>query len=261
MKNWFKSKSSQKIIWDYIPERPSNVTFGVNSGKDLSDFLVPLIETMPDWFTSLRQTKDYLKQFPNVRTCPSFIELFKNSYAFIAPCDLQINISTRGFELIQTDEGWISMSSHTALPKEMGGNQMGDKWDPMIQNIKLMSGLQIGCNKGNFNYMYLPAYYHNPRARFTAPPGISTIVSSNPLDLNLNLFIDVTDIQTKGKEELKIKNGTVLAYVYFPSGILPFEKGKLNKKMRKSFLGDYNRHLDEYKKNSTKGKCPFSFLH
>ena len=124
-----------------------------------------------------------------------------------------------------------------------------------------MSGLQIGVNKGECNIMHIPAYYHNPRSIFYAPTGISTLTSANPLDLNLNIFVDMTKLDMDNGDTIKIKHGTVLAYIYMPSGILPHSKVNLDKKMRKSFLGDYQRQLDEFREEKPKGKCPFSFLH
>lgn len=259
----FKKKQEQKIIWDYIPVRPSNVAFEAKGGKDLADYLVPLSQVMPKWFKSLRQTKDYLKQFPNVRTCPSFVELFKNSYAFVAPCDFQIKISASGMDMIQPEEGWISITSHTALPPELGGNQMGELWDKNLQNIKIMTGIQLGCSTGEFNIMHLPSYYHDPKSKLFSPPGVSTITEDNPLDLNVNVFIDLSTIDLEKGETIAVKHGTPLAYIYMPFGLLPYEKGILDKKMRKSFLGDYDRQLKEFrnKNSASKGKCPFPFLH
>lgn len=257
----FNKKKKQKLVWDFIPKRSSNITFNNDGGKSLDDYLVPLVSVMPDWFKTLKQTKDYLQQYPNVRTCPSFIELFKNSYAFIAPCDLVFKFSKQGMDVVQTEDGWVSISSHTAVPPEMGGTQMGPLWDKSLQNIKIMSGLQIGVNKGECNIMHIPAYYHNPRSIFYAPTGISTLTSANPLDLNLNIFVDMTKLDMDNGDTIKIKHGTVLAYIYMPSGILPHSKVKLDKKMRKSFLGDYQRQLDEFREEKPKGKCPFSFLH
>tara|TARA_R110001606_G_scaffold396532_1_gene570824 strand:+ start:997 stop:1779 length:783 start_codon:yes stop_codon:yes gene_type:complete len=257
----FKKRKKQELVWDFIPTRPSNVTFEAKGGKSLDDYLVPLVTTMPPWFKSLKQTKDYLKQFPNVRTCPSFVELFKNSYAFTAPCDLQLKVSKQSMDIIQPEDGWVSITSHTALPPELGGTQMGDMWDKSLQNIKIMSGLQIGVNTGECNIMHIPAYYHNPRAVYFAPPGISTLTADNPLDLNLNLFIDMNRVDMERGETIHIKHGTVLAYIYMPSGILPHTKVSLDKKMRKSFLGDYQRQLEDFRNKESKGKCPFPFLH
>lgn len=262
MINWKYKKAKKQIgLWDFIPSRPSSIKFETTGAKDLSDYLVPLNKIQPEWFSSLKTTKDYFNSHPNVRVCPSFIELFKNSYAFVAPCDFQIKVTRTGFDMIQTEEGWINISTHTALPQEIGGSQMGPQWDAMHQNIKIMTGLQLGCNEGHYNIMYLPAYYHDPNARLFAPPGVSTVTDSIPLDFNLNLFINISALENKEEEVIKVKCGTPLAYVYFPFGLLDFQQGNLSKKMRKTFIGDYNKQLDEYKNSSTKGKCPFSFLH
>ena len=42
-----KSKPKQKIIWDYIPIRPSTKAFNFEGGKDLKDYLVPTREILP----------------------------------------------------------------------------------------------------------------------------------------------------------------------------------------------------------------------
>ncbi len=260
-----KKKVDQKILWDFVPDRPSNVNLGVKSGKGLEDYLVPLVSMMPDWFKTLKQTKNFLDQYPNVRTCPSFVELFKNSYALVAPCDFTLKISLRGMDLIQVENGWLEITTHTGLPQELGGNQMGMQWDQTLQNIKIMTGLTLGTNKGHYNIMHLPAYYHEPKSKLFAPPGISTITEDTPLDLNVNVFFDMSNLTSENEEVITVKHGTPLAYIYMPFGLLPYEKGNLDRKMRKQFLGDYKRQLEQYfskkSKKEGKGKCPFSFLH
>ena len=247
MLNWAFKSSKQKITWDYITDRPSSIQFNNTGTKDLSDYFIPLSKIKPFWFKNSRVSKDVFNNHPNVKVCPSFVELFRNSYAFVAPCDFQLKITANGFDFMQTEEGWLKISSHTALPAEVGGSQMGPDWDPMHQNVKIMSGLQLGCKKGHYNIIFLPAYYHDPNSRLFAPPGVSTITDNCPLDLNLNLFIDISNLEPGQQEVINISCGTPLAYIYFPFGILPFEKTTITKKMRKTFIGDYNKQLDEYK--------------
>jgi hypothetical protein len=277
-----KSKPKQKIIWDYIPIRPSTKAFNFEGGKDLKDYLVPTREILPKWFKSLKQTTSYFTMFPNVRTCPSFIDLFKDSYTFVAPCDIHFKIDAKGVNFVSAEDGWFETHSHTAqkAPKgvwndvanEAGAlNQMGSLWDQQIHNIKFMTGLQLGVNHGEFRFMQLPSYWHNPNATFFTPPGISTVTEANPLDLQLNTFIDFKKYRDKNGDLIKegvhetIKVGTPMGLIFLPDGYLPFEHGKLNKRLRKRFLSDYTDHLKEFrndKKNKEeKGKCPFPFLH
>jgi len=279
MLNLFKrKKEKQKIIWDYIPVRPSTKDFNFEGGKDLKDYLVPTREILPKWFKGLRQTKDYFSMFPNARTCPSFIDLFKDSYTFVAPCDIHFKIDSKGVNFVTAEDGWFETHSHTAQkpPKgvwenvvnEIGSlNQMGDLWDQQIHNIKFMTGLQLGVNHGEFRFMQMPSYWHDPNATFFTPPGISTVTNANPLDLQLNTFIDFKkyrdkdgNLPEKGIFET-IKVGTPLAVIYLPDGYLPYEKGKLNKRLRKKFLSDYSDHLKEFRSDELKkkSKCPFHF--
>ena len=89
-----KSKPKQKIIWDYIPVRPSTKAFNFEGGKDLKDYLIPTREILPKWFRSLKQTTSYFTMFPNVRTCPSFIDLFKDSKFFNIDTNIEVVTAT-----------------------------------------------------------------------------------------------------------------------------------------------------------------------
>ena len=54
-----------------------------------------------------------------------------------------------------------------------------------------------------------------------------------------------------------------MALIFLPDGYIPFEHGKLNKRLRKRFLSDYTDHLKEFRNDDEKnqGKCPFPFFH
>ena len=40
----------------------------------------------------------------NASHCPSFVELFKNSYVYKSPCDIYVKIDDKGFNIISTNE-------------------------------------------------------------------------------------------------------------------------------------------------------------
>jgi len=101
-------KPKQKIIWDYLASRPS-ATFAhadfVREGRTIEDYLIPTSKMTPEWFKSLKQTKNWMESYPTAKTCPSFIELFKNSYLFIAPCDIACKVSSTGIDFLMSEEG------------------------------------------------------------------------------------------------------------------------------------------------------------
>ena len=279
-------KPKQKIIWDYLASRPS-ATFAhadfVREGRTIEDYLIPTSKMTPEWFKSLKQTKNWMESYPTAKTCPSFIELFKNSYLFIAPCDIACKVSSTGIDFLMSEEGWLQTQSHTAhkppvftneeakdeelVKRKMASlNQMGDKWDRYIHNIKFETGIVLGVNHGEFTFMQLPAYWHNQRPVLFTPPGTTTVTADTPSDLQLNTFIDfkpyIKDGETIEKTYDVIHAGDPIAMIYLPGGFLNHEKGKINKRLRKKFMGGYAKQLKEFRaKEKEKGKCPFPFLH
>jgi len=233
----FKKKEKQVILFDIVDER-SNIR--------LSDYFIPTKEFKPKWFKNLKQNIDPTNGMGNVITCPSFIELFKNSYTYVSPCDINIEVSRLGHRAILPDPKWFMFDSHTH--KNNAPSQMGKEWPRDLYNLKFVPRMFITTNIGKVNMVIVPAFFHNPYPDIIIAPGIFELTPSVTINPNLNTFIDLKDIKNNDSKKIKVKAGDPLAMFYFPNGILDIKKSTVEEIPRKKFFLDHSTKI----KN-----CPF----
>ena len=233
----FKKKAKQVILWD-------NLTHEFVTS--ITDYLIPTINLQPKWYKNLKQVVDTRSGMGNVKTCPSFQQLFKDSYTFVSPCDFELEVGSQGHRMLQPSNIWWNTSTHTNIKNFP--SQMGLDWDKNLYNVKLGPNILISTNIGKLTVVTLPSFYHNPRTEILIPPGVFDITPNINLELNLNTFIDLKELSVADSKTIKIKSGQPLAMLYLPQGILGFEKTTLKPQPKKKFFGDHQNKLK---------KCPF----
>ena len=234
----FKKKIKQVILWDVLNQ---------NHYTPIEDYIIPTQQLQPKWYKNLKQASDPRTGIGNVKGCPSFQQLFKDSYTFVSPCDFELEVSRQGRRFLQPDNvGWWRVDTHTNIAN--GDSQMGQEWDKDLYNIKLSSNIRISISTGRISIITLSPFYHNPRSEFIIPTGVFDIIPNTTLELNLNTFIDLKGQTQIGSKTIVVKSGQPLAMLYLPQGTLDFEKTKLHYVPRKKFFGDYKESLK---------KCPF----
>jgi hypothetical protein len=207
---------------------------------DISDYLIPAFKNKPKWFTKLKKPSYFNKfNIGSTRECPSFIDLFKNSLLYTSPCDFVLRISRRGFNLECANPGIIDVTSHTEIEKS--ASQMGSDWDRNLINIKISTSIFLKAAKSKIKFIYLPAFYHNPKLDFIVPPGIMNVTTSTTLPLNLNTFIDIENLKINEEKKIFIRAGDILSMIYFSEGIPEFLKKDIKPTPRKFFNSDYNK--------------------
>ena len=247
MINLFKKTVPQYILWD-TEEKSTRDT-------QVSDYLIPTNKLKPKWYSNLKPTIDDASGISNVKSCPSFHQIFKDSYTFISPCDLEIEVGRYGYNLLSADSVWFRSSSHTHISGKK--SQMGDEWDKDFYNIKLGANIILATNKSKLTVLNLHSYYHTPRTSLIIPPGVYNLTKEIPLQLNLNIFVDIKDLSEAGTKKILVKKGDPLALFYIPEGFKSMKKANLKTLPRRFFVGDYMKSIKELGKKKKQKKCPF----
>ena len=233
----FSKKQKQVLLWDIINK---------DYDTPITDYIIPTQQLQPKWYKNLKQVVDSKSGMGNVKSCPSFQQLFRDSYTYISPCDFEIEVARQGHRIHQPSDIWWRVATHTNIQNQP--SQMGLEWDKDFYNVKFGPNIMISTNVGKVTIMSLPPFYNNPRSEIIIPPGVFDITPSITMQLNLNTFIDLKGISVADSKTIKIKSGQPLAMLYLPQGVLDFERTTLKEQPRKTFFGDYQNKLK---------KCPF----
>lgn len=249
---FYKKKHTEKLVWDY------NIS-NINADFSIDDFFVKASDNLPGWFAKLKPPvlgKDSITDVLTARTCPSFLEVFKNSLLFRSPCDLEIEYSRDGFRCnIHPDSAvLLEISSHTSMGSE---SQMGPHWDKGIHNIKLSPRIMWKPTYDTLKAVVLPSYYWNQASFMQPAPGVVEMIPDHTVGLEMNFFIDSNHLKGSSSKLEVIRHGDPLALLYFPGGLPKIEKGSLKRNVRRRLIGDWSYKLRNYEKNKQTKKCPF----
>lgn len=182
-------------------------------------------EYIPDWYKEVPiEVKGYFhshKKLPGLRTvkaCPSFTDVFKLGYVFVAPCDIWLKIHDNGEPEWRTPHKTFSMDIH---PKAQFVDYL--KNTNIRYVFKFESPFRVITPKG-YSVIQLPMMYHfNPE--WYVPYGI--IDTDVHHEINQQIFITTDD-------EVFIKKGTPLNY------LIPYKRETL-----KLSIEDINKHIKQ----------------
>ena len=175
---------------------------------NLNDWISP---ATPDWFANLQLGGQLTR---TAKTCPSFVELFRDSYLLRAPCD--ITITYQGRDSNHDDiVSWVCAGSLPYVDSHNLHDQMGPEWSSKYVSIKL--GLRTVPKASEpIKCMTLPLDYHKPRGpRLKSMMGIIPIHNQN-FEMQLNMVTDLQELISN--PEISIKVGEPLGLLYFPGG-------------------------------------------
>ena len=128
-----------------------------------------LCSPYPDWYKKLRSPSpdDHTTLLESVRTCPAFIDLFKNSFLVRAPQDLFFTFDEDGvcqWNSADTIKGGVA--PFNSVYSFSFKDQMGDSWDD-FHSLKINFEVQLIPDR-KMTCVYLdPLYYLDER--FPAP--------------------------------------------------------------------------------------------
>ena len=212
---------------------------------DSSMHLQPASKYMPQWFKDMPYDyNDDVDNFPinnkelipNGRTlkrCPSFIDVFKQGYVFVAPCDYWLSYKE------ETNEFWWQVSNEKFALETHDPNQFqGLVPESGVKAVyKVVNTLQMIAPKG-YSVWQMPMMYHYKQSQdWYVPYGV--------IDVDTHHEVNPQIFYASDKKEILIKKGTPLCY------IVPFKreatkivmkpfKGKLRKKVLLSESKTFN---------------------
>lgn len=215
---------------------------------DIWMYLTDTMKKLPSWFKDTKLREDF-----SIKRCPSFIELFKNSYTVTAPTDfnLELNKEKKTGKLVisNEDKKYVSIETHTINPID-GIFQM-NYFNPDFQNVKLSFPLGIRSKKGRIDAIMFSNFYYNPSYPLQTAPGIWPLIDDYTHQFNLNFFIN-----WELHKNLEVKKGDPLALMYFPNGKPELEKAYLKEELHKNTYHRNDMESGFYLKKMA--KCPYN---
>lgn len=176
----------------------------------------PIKNFIPDWYKKVPIEKssdsmfaNWKRKIRNVKSCPSFIDTYKEGFVLVAPTDIQIFYD-------KEQDTWYWRTPYDLFPFEKDteniafhdGKQMSDYLPPSAKTriiFKIHYPMFLNVPKGyNIRVLPIPFQYNSD---WVASPGVY-----NPNNVSqVNLLIEYTS----DKDEILIKQGTPLA-VHIP---------------------------------------------
>ena len=249
IKNIFKKKEKNKLLinWKVADKLQKD---------NISDLFEKCSKHMPPYWDELKKDFDLGKtvkadidnQFCykengrsrlNASTCPSFIEIFKNSYLLKAPVEFYVEINDNGIEIQSSNQAILNVNSHD-LEAQLWGN-----FNPNVMNIKFeLFDVAVKTLNKSTKIVILDNIFYTD-IPFRVLPGVLPLSPKYPLSFNLNTTIDKRLISQGKKYTKLVKAGTPLAMFYMPDGVLDISCEEIDFSYKKAFIGDYIKKLNE----------------
>lgn len=217
-----------------------------------------LAKETPDWFASAKTRR---REVPHsqvkgdtIRSCPSFVDIFRNSLVLRAPTEMIFHFMGDANEYMVAAEfpnfRFVHSEQHdieTQMSREWGSQHIHLK---LNFNFQFISEVQSKC-------LILPPDYHFEEESLILKPmlGVLDLLPNLGVEFNLNMIAGKQDFLQK--KELFVRKGTPLAYLYFPFGenvsveYMPQHEYESFHFTRTSFGGEYLRHVMKGKANGS----------
>ena len=233
------------------------ITPHVPALKRIDEWLTP---SFPDWFKQLPNTKDQFdvsrNDFKkNVRGCPSFVRLFKNSYLFRAPEDVMITGPEAGGRIIfasgETQPNFQSVSS----------SDVAEMMHPSFEetHINLLFTYQfILIADEPMEMVFLdPCYHLDKKSELQTMTGTLQLHPELYMPISLNMLLPKAAFNEK--DTMFIRKGQPLAYFFFPGGKPKIEPRKITMEewtldhgyQKSSFQGNWIKEMNKLTEENT----------
>lgn len=173
----------------------------------------------------------------NASTCPSFNEIFKNSYILKTPVDFFIEVERNKIKILSSNERVLEIASHP-LKEQLWGD-----FNKNLINIKFEMKAFIKTLNKRTNMVFLDNIFYSDLP-FRVMPGILPIDPKYPVAINLNTTMDKRFFERKKYTKL-VKAGSPLAMLYMPSGILDLKIKRLGMPYQKYFIADHIKKINK----------------
>jgi len=171
----------------------------------------------------------------NASTCPSFVEIFKNSFLIKTPCEIFVDIDNNNINVESAEKYLLDISFHDL------NNQLWGDFNPNLRNIKFSLPYRIKTSEKRAKLVFLDNVYYSDLP-FKVMPGVVSIDNKFVSHFNLNTTIDRRYFKNNNYQKI-IKVGTPLAMIYMPDGLLDLEFTQFPEEPKIHFIGDYLKKL------------------
>lgn len=214
-----------------------------------------LAKETPNWFASLKKRREDLEHSTlkagTVKSCPSFVDIFRNSLVLRAPCDFVFTVTGEGENILIhefANSQFINVEHHDL------SSQIEKHWGDQHINIKLNFQAQLLSDTSS-KCLILPPEYHFEEGLSPIQPmlGVINLLPNLGTWLNINMIVGKQYILDA--KEIFVRKRTPLAYIYFPFeervaveyvSQTEYDKTSFT---RTSFGGDYLRAVMKGKEN------------
>jgi hypothetical protein len=209
---WFKKKEKEKLLVSF-----SHIK-GIDINYDINTFITKSSSSLPKWWSTLKvdpltpkkvftitSKGENPENFNNVRTCPSFISLFNNSYLIKCPTDFYLVTKGDQFKWYSADKSVMSASTHplSQMNNHLKGKYFNLKFDfPFIVKPKL----------NPISLIFFPPTYYNDFP-FHVMPGILELIPNFSGNMALNCLVKCT----KETQYYFFPKGKILSMLYCPT--------------------------------------------
>jgi len=177
-----------------------------------------LAKDPPSWFSEAKKRYEAVPSIEmklgTVKSCPSFVRIFRNSLVLKAPCDFMFAMSPDE-QYVMTE--FAGNSNFMGVDHHSLEHQIDQNWGSKHVNFKFSFQFKIICESQS-QCMLLPPEYHFDEE----PPIVKTMIGvldllpNKGIEFNLNMVANKQDLFEA--KEVIVKKGTPLAYLYFPFG-------------------------------------------
>lgn len=167
----------------------------------------------------------------NAAVCPSFVDIFRNSYIFKTPCEIYVEITDKGYDVHSANSEVMQVNRHD-LKSQLWGNH-----NPNLFNIKFGGNWLVKTTQKTTKIVFFDNILYNDLP-FRVMPGVLKVTNKFSSFLNLNTYIDRRNIPSKGYTKI-LKTGTPLGLLYMPDGLLEIEDKRFEESGKRYFMGDY----------------------
>lgn len=182
----------------------------------------PAINFIPSWFKNMPVNlpipnefnfiSKLIPNFKGAKSCPSFVEVFREGYVLVAPCDIHI---------YKKNNEWFCNPSNDEFVVRMHSPEQFLAHIPKGTGIRLTVNINTGwfcITPKGYSLRYLPLMYHFNKD-WQANYGV---VHTDKLhEVSVQIFY------TSEKDEILIKQGEPLCY------IVPYKREEFNYKFKK----------------------------
>ena len=170
----------------------------------------------PSWYKeTLSNRKKFIPTFhkpanSTVAECPSFIDMFKNSYLVRMPCDFvfRFQLDPHLDILYKSPLPFLNLQGHSVE------DQMHKSWAKDFVSVKLSFNATLTSNKKQKMMFLAPQYEQTEKFPGMLLNGVVTHLPNHYLSLNIHFLLAKQDCN----KDIFISKDAPVCYLYFPDG-------------------------------------------